>query len=319
MMKWTIVNLESRSLPKQAQLEPPNFAHEWIEYEHTSTSEVIERAQEADVLVINKIIINENILAHLPKLKLIAITASGKDNVDEKACQAVGVTVRNVVNYAQNTVAEHTLMLMLMLLRNVQAYQAEVVNGAWQQSAIFCLLNHAVADLQGKQVCLFGRGAIGLRVARLCEAFGAQVAFIDHQAKLNQTTSREGYAEWQQGLQSADIVSLHCPSTSHNKHFVNSSLLSLLKPSCLLINTARGNLLNEADVVDAIEQQRLGGIAVDVVDGEPIRSDNPLQHIVHLPNVIITPHCSWLGQAAIQELCRQTTNNINQFYQHWQA
>ena len=308
-----IVYLDAASLPHYAQLAKPNFAHRWLSYQQTSVEQIVERSLNASILVVNKVPMSAATLRQLPKLRLIAVPATGTDNIDLDYCQQRQIAVRNVRNYATQTVAEHTLMLMLMLLRRVNAYQNDVQQGKWQRSNSFCLHQHRLADLADKQVLLLGRGAIGQRVAQLCQAFGARVAFADLPAYVAGRVCRNGYVDLTEAMTTADIVSLHCPLNAENRAFIDAQLLALVKPDCVLINTARGALLNEIDVAAALLGGKIAGLAVDVLATEPMQVDNPLQAVLHLDNVIITPHCSWLGEQALQTLCQQTIAHINQF------
>lgn len=302
-----IAFLEGGSIP--AQLRRPAFEHEWREYEGTQPDEMEARIGEADILVVNKLPVRAALLARLPNLKMIAVSATGADNVDTQWCREHGVVVSNIRGYAENTVPEHVLMLALALSRNLLAYRAAVQAGLWQQSRNFCLLDAPIRDLHGGVMGIVGRGSLGQGVARLAQAFGMQVMFAEHRGA---GAVREGYVAFDEVLARADVLSLHCPLTPATQHLIGARELSLMKPGAILINTARGGLVDAAALLEALESGALAGAGIDVLPQEPPVAGHPLLD-ADLPNLIVTPHVAWGSEAARQGLADQLIDNIEAY------
>ncbi|MEY3202032.1 MAG: hypothetical protein RIR70_1582 [Pseudomonadota bacterium] len=302
--KPVIVFLESGSIP--ATLRRPAFDHVWREYVGVAEGDIESHLVDADILIVNKMPIRAALLSRLPKLKLIAVSATGADNVDLDWCREHGVVVSNIRGYAAHTVPEHVMMLALALSRNLPAYRSAVEAGGWQRTRNFCLLDAPIRDLHGGVMTLVGRGSIGQGVARLAEAFGMQVLFAEHRA---QSVVREGYVPFDEGLARADVVSLHCPLTAATHHLIGERELNLMKQDALLINTSRGALVDDVALLKALQSGRLGGAGLDVLPKEPPTEGHPLLD-VRLPNLIVTPHVAWGSQAARQALADQLIDNI---------
>jgi len=299
-----IVFLEGGSIP--ARLRRPDFAHEWREYAHITPDEMASRLAEADVLIVNKLPVRAPLLARLPKLKMIAVSATGADNVDAAWCREHGVVVSNIRGYAAVTVPEHVMMLTLALRRNLVAYRAAVESGAWQKSANFCWLDAPIADLHGAVMTIVGRGSLGQGVARLARAFGMEVLFAEHRGA---STVREGYVDFDAAIRAADVLSLNCPLNPDTLHLISDRELALMKPGALIINTARGGLVDSDALIRALQSGRLGGAGLDVLPTEPPTEGHPLLEL-RLPNLIITPHVAWGSQQARQALADQLIDNI---------
>lgn len=306
-MSIRIVNLEGESII--ARFRAPAVTHEWIEYPLTPPERVVERLRGAQVAVINKIRLNAEHLRQLPDLKLVAICATGTDNIDLAACREHGVTVSNVRGYAVNTVPEHAILLMMALRRSLLAYDADVRAGLWAKSGNFCLFGHPVGDLHGATLGIFGRGGLGQGVARLAEAFGMRILWGEHRGA---DTVREGYTDFATVLRESDVISLHCPLNDATRGMIGRAELQAMKPTAVLVNTARGGLVDEQALADALREGVIAGAGVDVLSQEPPRDGNPLL-APDIPNLIVTPHMAWASATAMQAMTDQVVDNIDAF------
>lgn len=295
----------------QATIRSPAFAHAWVDYPSTPPQQVVARLVGAHIAITNKVPIDARALAQLSQLEMIAVAATGTDIVDLEACRARGVEVRNVRGYGTNAVAEHTVMLALVLIRQLIAYRCRVERGDWSSSPIFCLTQPTIREIHGSSVGIIGGGQIGTRVGELFAALGATVLFAERKAE---ATVRPGRVAFDHVLERADILTLHCPLTPETHHLVGRAELSRMKPSSLLINTARGALIDAPALVRALDSGALGGAAVDVLETEPPPAGHPLLTARH-PNLLVTPHCAWASQSAQQTLADRVVDNLEAFVQ----
>jgi glycerate dehydrogenase len=302
-----IVFLDRGSI--EAQLRVPGFAHEWVDHRSTPASEVVARLAEARIAVTNKVPIREVELAQLPDLRMIAVAATGTDVIDIEACRKRGVIVSNIRNYAGSTVPEHVMAMILALRRNIFAYRASIESGAWQRASNFALLDHDIHELSGSRLGLVGYGTLAKAVARLGSAFGMEVC-VFNRSPIDAPGVRQIALD--ELLATSDVLSLHVPLTPQTRGLIGARELSLMKPGALLINTARGGLVDEAALAQALREGRIGGAGIDVVDGEPPRLDNPLLDL-RLPNFMLTPHVAWASKEAMQRLADQLIGNIEAF------
>ena len=302
-----IVFIERNTI--QANFRRPDFDHEWIEYAESTAEQVPERIRDATVIISNKLSLGEVQLSQAPNVKLIAIAATGSDCVDLDYCRRRGITVCNVRGYAANSVPEHVLMLILALRRNLLAYRHDVREGNWQHSKQFCLLTHPLHDINGSTIGIVGYGAIGKSMARLAEAVGMKVLISEHK---NARNVRAGRTEFAEMLQQSDIVTLHCPLTDDTRDMFGRSEFEMMKRNALLINTARGALLQDDALIDALENGLIAGAAVDCLREEPPRNGSPLLDL-DLANLIVTPHVAWASDEAVQALADQVIDNIEGF------
>jgi len=299
-----IVFLDRGSLP--VAVRRPALPHDWTEYEATTPAEVVGRIQDADIVITNKVKLDADALAQVRQLKLIAVSATGTNNIDLAAARARSIPVCNIRGYADSTVPEHALMLMLALARSLPAYQYDVAAGEWARSPHFCLFGAPIRDLNGKTVAIIGHGSLGQRTAALCAAFGMQVLKVEHR---HATAVRPGYTAFNEALAVADVISLHCPLTEATRGLIGAAELATMKPDALLINTARGGLVDEAALAEALADHRLGGAGFDVLHEEPPRQGNPLLTL-RQPNLIVTPHVGWASFDAMSRLAEQLIGNI---------
>jgi len=305
-----IVQLEAESLI--AAVRRPAFAHEWVEYPATLPGQVVERLRGAAVAITNKVPLDAAAIAALPELKMIAVSATGTNNVDLDACRARGIVVSNIRGYAEHTVPEHVIALLLALSRNLVAWRETLLAGGWQQSSQFCLFDHPIRDLHGATLGLIGSGTLGNGVARLAEAFGMRVLRAERKAA---ATVRPGYTAFGDVLAQADAISLHCPLTPETTGLIGEAELQAMKPSALLINTARGGIVDEAALIRALTEGWIAGAGFDVITAEPPPAGHPMVDpaLLARPNFLLTPHVAWSSRPAMQALADQLIDNIEAF------
>lgn len=306
-MQQTIVFLERNTF--SVPFRKPSFEHEWTEFGETSPDQVVERLASATIAICNKVQIRGDALAQLPKLKLIAVAATGVDNVDLAYCRTHNIAVCNTRGYAVNSLPEHALMLMLALRRNLIAYRADVKAGRWHEARQFCLLDHSIGDLQGTTLGIVGFGTLGRSMAQLGRAIGMEVIVAERKSAAVVRADRVSFADV---LRLSDVISLHCPLTEETKNLIGADELQQMKPSAILINTARGGLIDDHALLDALQNGRLAGAGIDVLRNEPPREGNPLLE-VDLPNLIVTPHNAWASRQAMQTLADQLIDNVEAF------
>jgi glycerate dehydrogenase len=289
-----------------ATVRAPSFAHEWVEYPATRADEVAARLAGASIAITNKVPLRADAIARLPDLKMVAVAATGTDNVDLAACRERGIVVANIRDYSLVSVPEHCFTLMLALKRNLRAYVADVEAGRWEASSRFCLLDHPIGDLAGSRLGIVGYGALGRKVAAIARAFGMRVCVATRSRVEDDEVTQLPLAEL---LASSDVVSLHLPLTDSTRHMIGARELAGMKRSALLINTARGGLVDEAALADALRRGVIAGAGFDVLGKEPPAADNPLLRL-RLPNFILTPHVAWASGGAMQTLADMLVENI---------
>lgn len=286
-----------------------DFPHELAVYGTTDAAETAGRVRDAHIIITNKVMISADIIAANPQLELIAVSATGVNNVDIGAAEAAGVAVCNVRAYGNESVAEHAFMLMIALMRNLPAYQRDVAAGLWEKSPFFCHYGAPIQDLNGKTLAVFGRGNIGRTLARYAQAFGMRVVFAEHK---HAPVVREGYVSFEDAVQTADVLSLHCPLNAQTENMIGENELQQMKPGAVLINCGRGGLVDENALVAALKYGQIGGAGVDVLTEEPPRGGNPLLN-ARLPNLIVTPHTAWASREALDRLFDILLANIHAF------
>lgn len=307
-----IVFLDSTGIPASHRIPSFSFSHQLTEYAHTAAEQVLERAKDADIIITSKVILNYEILSQLPKLKLIAVTATGTNNIDLVAAKALGITVKNVTGYSSVTVPEHVIgMIYALKHRLIDYHRDQLLTERWATCGQFCYVDYPISDVQGSTLGIIGRGCIGNEVARLAQAVGMRVLFAEHQ---HATTIREGYTAFDEVLEQADVISLHCPLTPQTEQLINAKTLALMKPNACLINTGRGGLINEADLLQALQSGKLAGAALDVLVKEPPASNDALWLAAKTqPNLLITPHVAWASDSALTTLVNKVAQNIEEF------
>lgn len=307
-----IVFLDRTGIPATHEIPRPSFPHTWTEYDRTSADETFERAKDADIVITSKVIFDREMLSRLPKLKLIAITATGTNNIDSVAAKELGIAVKNVTGYSSVTVPEHVLGMMFALKHSLVGYHRDqVTSDRWATCGQFCYTDYPITDIRGSTLGVFGKGNLGTEIGRLAGLLGMNVLYAEHKGA---TTIREGYTPFEEVLKQADIVTLHCPLTETTQNLINADTLALMKPTAYLINTGRGPLVDEAALLAALENGTIAGAALDVLVKEPPEKDNPLiQAAKRLPNLLITPHVAWASDSAVTTLVNKVAQNIEEF------
>ena len=290
-----------------ANVRRPRGATDYLEYPHSEAHELVERLRSATVAITNKVPLREAVLRQLPQLRMIAVAATGYDIVDVGYCRDHGIAVANIRNYAVHTVPEHAFALILALRRNLLAYRADVEQGLWNRSEQFCLLDHPILDLHGAQLGIIGEGALGRAMAAIGAAFGMRAVFRDHPQRVGEDLE---YQPLPRLLAESDVVSLHCPLLPSTHNLIGEAELRTMKRTAILINTARGGLVDERALVRALQEGTIAGAGFDVLTVEPPREGNPLLDL-RLPNLIVTPHIAWASRGAMQFLADQLIDNID--------
>src|SRR5450631_2639963 len=304
-----VVFLDRNSL--KAKLRKFAFPAEYIEHPKTDPGQIVARLSGADIAIVNKIPMRADTLRQLPQLKMIAVAATGYDVVDIPYCNEHGVAVANIRNYAVHTVPEHAFAMILALRRNLLSYRQDVEAGVWNKSEQFCFLTHDIGDLHGATLGIIGEGAIGQGTAAIGRAFGMRVLFADHPPpKMEGVT----FTPHDEVLAQSDVISLHCPLLASTRNLIDLAAFRKMKPNALLINTARGGLVDEAALIRALDEGLIAGAGFDVLTIEPPKNGHPLLD-VRRPNFILTPHVAWASDGAMQFLADQLIDNI----EHWAA
>ncbi|MFO7746391.1 MAG: D-2-hydroxyacid dehydrogenase [Orrella sp.] len=304
-----IVFLDSDTLPHP--IEKPEWVTDWRDLPATpqETEAVVQALEQATICITNKIRITPAILARCPQLKYICVAATGFDCIDLQACREHGITVSNVPGYSRQSVAESVIASIFALRRNLIRYQA-LGKSSWSDSSHFCIHDRPILDVRGAVLGIFGYGAIGAEVARLAKGLGLEVMLAEHRGK---TDVRDGYTRFETVIASADILTLHCPLTPSTQSMISQAEIAHMKPGALLINTARGPLVNEDAVIDGLESGALGGAALDVLITEPPTGKEALLKVDH-PNLIITPHVAWAAKDGLSRLAAGIAANLNAYH-----
>ena len=307
------VFLDRGSFAPEVPIVCPDGVNDWQLYHNTSAEQILDRCRDADIVFTNKVCLDHAALIALPQLKLIAVTATGTNNIDLETCRERNIRVVNATGYGTASVAEHALLLMLSLSRKLPAYIAANHQQQWARSAFFCDLVAPMQTLDGKVLTLVGAGTLGRAVAERASAFGMTVVLAERpQAE----TVRPGYSAFESALALGDFVSLHCPLTEQTHELINRRSLALMKPTAILINTGRGALVNEADLLAALSSARLAGAGLDVASAEPPAPDHLIWQLAALSNVIVTPHIAWAADEAMNNLMMQIIGKVDQFIAH---
>lgn len=282
---------------------------ELILYPSTDAETLVARVQDADVIISNKVMVDADTLKQCSQLKLILISATGTNNIDLQQAKAQGVVVCNCQGYGTAAVAQHTLMLMLNLATSCLQYERAVQRGEWNKASQFCLLDYPIIELSGKTLGILGYGELGQAVAKLAEAFGMRVLVGNLPNRPHADSTRVGFDDL---LAQSDFVSLHCPLTDDTRDLIDAQAFAKMKKSAFLINCARGGIVNEAALADALKQGEIAGAATDVLTVEPPKEGNVLLE-ARLPNLIITPHSAWGSVDARQRMVQQLVENAQAF------
>ncbi|MDA0957342.1 MAG: D-2-hydroxyacid dehydrogenase [Proteobacteria bacterium] len=315
MMKGVI--LDAMSLGPDPDLTPvTGLLDDWRIFMATNRDQLTDHLLDADIVLTNKVQLPRGVLQNHQKIKLISLMATGTNNVDLTAATDFNIVVSNAVGYATPSVSQHTFALLLNLVTQQPNYLLDTQQGRWQQSPVFCRLDHPITELSGKTMGIIGWGTLGQAVGALAQAFGMNVIAAHSQGSTGdqKTAAAVDRHPLEKLLKLSDVVSLHCPLTANNHHLINSETLSLMKPGAFFINTARGGLVDSTALLSALDSGQIAGAAIDVLTEEPPRYDDPL-FTEPRPNLLITPHNAWGAIEARQRLIQQMAENIERFCQ----
>ncbi len=306
-----IVFLDSNSVASHIKLpaivDQSGHTQTVREYSSTNPAQTLERIKDADVVISNKVILNHEILKQCRTLKHIAVAATGYNNVDIQACKALNINVSRIPSYASVTVPEHVVSVMLALRRQLLSYRSAVIAGDWQNSETFCLFAEPIKDLKNSTLGIIGFGELGQATAQLAHALGMQVVYTSRRDKHSRIAR---YLELDELLKTSHVVSLHCDLNESTRGLIGKRELALMPRDAILINTARGGIVDENAAVEAIKNKTIAGLGFDVLSVEPPESSNALLSIADRANVIITPHVAWASDAAMQSLMQTLAKNI---------
>lgn len=307
------VFLDRDTFAKEIELSAPEGLDEWTVYGRTEAAEVIERLQDTDIAVVNKVVLDAYILGQLPNLKFIQVAATGTNNIDHEAAKKQNILVQNIAGYSVESVAEHTMAMILAAMRGLMPYHQAVVDGTWQKDGRFCLTEPLIYDLYDKTLVIVGMGDTGGQVDKLARVFGMKVLWAERQGK----APRDGrYTEFAEALAQADIVSLHCPLTEDTRYLVNAETIALMTKKPLLVNAARGPVIDPQAVADAVQNGQLLGVVTDVFEQEPPVANEPLLRLANHPRVLFTPHVAWASIGAQKKLWAILRQQVTEFVQH---
>lgn len=296
-------DLSWQKLAEMVELE----AHDYTP--PTDRSETIKRIGDAEILLTSKSIIDEEVFANCPNLKFLSVLATGYNVVDIEAARKHNITVSNVPAYSTDTVAQHTIALLLEICNNVGHHAKTVMDGRWSKSRDFCYWDFPVMELAGKTMGIAGFGNIGQKVADIAAALGMKV-IVYNSHRVGEKNKLGEYVSLDKFLSESDIISLHCPMTSETKEFVREENIAKMKDGVIILNTSRGQLIKDEDLKEALESGKVGAAGLDVVSVEPMKEDNPL---LKAKNIFITPHIAWASKEARQRLIDVTVGNIKAF------
>ncbi|MDD2233804.1 MAG: D-2-hydroxyacid dehydrogenase [Desulfitobacteriaceae bacterium] len=305
--------LDARTLGEDVDLNIFQEFGEVIIHDTTAPENVVERIKDCEIVITNKVVLNNSNLQDTTKLKLICVAATGTNNIDLKYAQSKGITVTNVAGYSTNSVVQQTFTMLFYLLGSPAYYDSYVKSGQYAKSSIFTHLDRPFSELHGKTWGIIGLGTIGKTVAGVARQFGSRVIYYS-------TSGENRSAEYTRVdltelLKMADIVSIHAPLNERTLNLLDYERLQLMKPSTILINMGRGGIVNEADLARILDEDRIGGAALDVLEREPINRDNPLLKIKKPEKLFITPHIAWASREARNTLVKKIAENIGGFYQ----
>lgn len=293
----------------RAALRHLRFPHEWHEYPTTAPEQIVERLDGAAIAITNRVRFDDTVLRQLSALRLIAVAATGYECIDVAACQRAGVTVTNVRDWSTPAVAEHAFAMMLTIRRQLLEYREALAAGEWERSHFYGVLRESLPqDLFGCTLAVIGYGALGRRLAELATAFGMTVVVADHKGAV----PREGRIAFDEAIERADVLCIACPFSPETANLIGAAELARMKPTATLINTARGGIVDEHALADALREGRIGGAGIDSLAQEPPRGGNPLL-CLQLPNLVITPHMAFASESTLAALAEQLLSNIEAF------
>ena len=306
MKRLNIVFLDRATFGNDCKIRKPNFPHNWIEHQLTKKSQVFNRVKDADIIITNKVILKNEYLKKLKKLKFISIPSTGTNIIDLMYCKKLGIKVSNIRNYANDSVAEHVLGLIIYLTKKIGLVNDDIKKGKWLKRKTFGAFLRTIPILKGKKIGIIGKGSTGKALAKISRGFGMKVTFF--------SARKFKEIEFIKFLSCQDIVSIHCPLADNTRNLITMKHIKKMKKNIILINSARGSIINEKDLVTAIQNNLIGGAGVDVVSKEPPPANHPYFKILSKPNFILTPHTAFATTESLQLGMDMTIENINCFY-----
>ena len=306
----TIVFLDRETLPPETNLRSPSFEHRMVTYDRTAPEEVAGRIAAADIVITNKVPVQADAIAGAPRLRLIAVSATGTDMVDLGACSKRDIVVSNVRGYAVTTLPEHVFAMVFALRRSLLAYRDAVAAGRWQTASQFCFLDYPIRDLAGATIGIVGVGTLGSAVAKTAEALGMRVLLSDRKGATEIAAGRTAFDDV---LAESDVITLHAPLNDETRGLIGEAEFGRMTRRPILINTGRGGLVDEEALDGALASGAISGAGFDVATVEPPPADHPLMKLVKYPNFILTPHVAWASENAIQQLADQLVDNIEAY------
>ena len=306
-----IVFLDSMTVGTDVELKSFNRLGEFIAYEESTREQAAQRIKDADIVLSNKVVLDKETLQNAPSVKLIAVTATGYNNVDIEYAKSRNIAVANVAGYSTDSVVQHTFALLLHLYEKLEYYINYTKSGKYTKSPMFCHLGSTFCELSGKTWGIIGLGAIGRKVAAIATAFGCNVIYYSTTGKNHSSDYEE--VDFEQLLSRSDIISIHSALTERTRHLINYDAFSSMKNSAVLINVGRGPIINEKDLVKALKENQIAGAALDVIETEPMAPDCPLLELSNDERLIITPHVAWATLEARNRLMELVYDNIESF------
>lgn len=279
-------------------------------YSYDEIDLVIERAKDADVILTNKTPISKKAIENLPKLKYIGMLSTGFDVIDVKVAKERNILVTNIPSYGTDTVSQFAIGLLLEICHHIGSHNDLVKSGKWTNNEDWCFWKYPLIELSGKTMGIIGYGRIGQATGRIAQAFGMKVVAYDQYQNKELENENMRYVDLDELYKRADVITLHCPLTEENRCIINKESISKMKDGVIILNNSRGPLIHERDLADALNSDKVGGAALDVVSTEPIKEDNPL---LTAKNCIITPHISWATKEARQRLFNTVVENLQNF------
>ncbi len=307
-----IVFLDAKSIGEDIDLSGYETLGEVVKYDFSTTEEARERVTDADVIILNKVLINEKSIGNAKNLKLVCVTATGTNNLDKEYLDKRGIAWRNVAGYSTETVAQHTFAMMFYLLEHLPYYDEYVKSEKYVADRLFTHFDKKFSELTGKTWGIIGMGAIGQRVAEIARMFGCNVIYYSTSGKNNQPEYQR--VEFEQLLENSDIVSVHAPLTPETEGLMNKHAFAKMKKSAIFLNLGRGPIVSEQDLADALRTGEIRGAALDVLCVEPMSKDNPLREIKDSDKLLITPHIAWASVEARTRLMETILGQIKEFF-----
>ncbi len=301
-----IVFLDRATFPKNIVFPPIKFNYFWKNYNFTEQSQIKKRISSANIIITNKVNLNKSVLQEAVNLELIAITATGTNIIDLNYCKENNISVCNLRNYASVSVAEHVFAMMLMLSKNIKGLEKDINKKIWQKKKVFTLLSREINNLHDKKLGIIGKGSIGKKVGKFAKSFGMKVKYMSVRK-----FDRNKFIKF---ISSLDYLSIHCPLDNRTKDLITIKEFKLMKKNMILINTARGGIVNEADLTIALKRKIIMGAGIDVTTSEPPKKSHAYYSILNKANFIWTPHTAWASNETLQEAINQLIKNINSFY-----